>query len=473
MRSIPPVLMIGCLLLSACTLEPSYRRPAASVPPRFPTGPAYAHTDEAAASAPGWREVFVEPKLRRVIEMALANNRDLRVAVAQIEAAQAQYHVQRASLLPSVSASGSASYAHSYTGLPPSLGGAYASTTDYAVSAGVTSYELDLFGRVRSLTKAALETYLATTEARRSTEISLIAEVATDWFTMASDESLLDISKSTAESGTATLDLAQRRLTGGVGSALDVSNAVTIVEQARADVAKYTALVAQDRNALDLAVGAPVPGEDLPTGINDPATRLPTIPNALDSGLLLQRPDVVEAEHTLRAYNANIGAARAAFFPKITLAGSGGSTTGEFSRLFGAGTGVWAFTPSISLPIFDGGANRANLAYSRAEHQIAIAKYEKAIQTAFRESADALADRGMIGERERALRALVAAAADSLRLSQGLYQVGSDSYLDVLIARRTLYSAQQGLVAVQLIDANNIVTLYKVLGGGVTDAAPH
>jgi multidrug efflux system outer membrane protein len=468
-------ILLGGALLAGCangTLEPRYQRPAPAVPATFPTGPAYAPPPAATVSTPGWREVFVDAKLRGVIEQALVNSRDLEVAVGQIEAARAQYHVQRAALLPSVNATAGADYAREYTGEPPSFGPPYERVTEYSASLGVTNYELDLFGRIRSLTKAAREQYLATEEARLSTEITLVAQVASDWLTLASDESLLKVSQETVQSGAQNLNLAQQRLTGGIGSQLDVSNALTIVEQARADVGRYTTQVAQDKNALDLVVGAPVAAEALPTGIDDPGARLPPIPGALNSALLLRRPDVVEAEHQLRAANADIGAARAAFFPSITLTGSGGSTTGSLSKLFAGGTGVWAFAPTITLPIFDGGANSGNLAYARAEDRIAIAQYQKAIQTAFREVADALADHGTIAERLRAQQALVGAAADSLRLSQALYARGSDSYLDVLTAQRALYSAQQSQVAIQLTAANNVVTLYKVLGGGLANEPP-
>ncbi len=464
-------ILVGGALVAGCAngLEPAYHRPEPAVPNAFPSGPAYAPPAAQTVPTPGWREVFVDAKLRGVIEQALANSRDLEVAVGQIEAARAQYHVQRAALLPTVNATADADYAREYTGLPASYGAPYSRVTEYSASLGVTSYELDLFGRIRSLTKAAREQYLATEEARRSTEITLVAQVASDWLTLASDESLLKVSQETVQSGAQTLTLAQKRLIGGIGSQLDVSNALTVVEQARADVGRYTTQVAQDKNALDLVVGAPVAAEALPTGIDDPAARLPAIPVALSSSLLLRRPDVVEAEHQLRAANADIGAARAAFFPSISLTGSGGSTTGSLSRLFAGGTGVWAFAPSISLPIFDGGANSGNLAYARAEDRIDIGQYQKAIQTAFREVADALADHGTIAERLRAQQALVDAAADSLRLSQALYARGSDSYIDVLTAQRTLYAAQQSQVTIQLTAANNTVTLYKVLGGGLAN----
>ena len=369
MRSLTAILA-GGLVVAGCaggTLEPRYQRPARAVPATFPTGPAYGAPAAGNVPTPGWRDVFVDPKLRGVIEQALLNSRDLQVAIGQIEAARAQYRVQRAALLPTVNATADADYAREYSGLPASFGSPYTRVTEYSAGLGVTNYELDLFGRIRSLTKAAREQYLATEEARRSTEITLVAQVASDWLTLASDESLLKVSQRTVESGAQNLNLARQRLIGGVGSQLDVSNALTVVEQARADVGRYTTQVAQDKNALDLVVGAPVPAEALPTGIDDPGARLPAVPGELNSDLLLRRPDVVEAEHQLRAANADIGAARAAFFPSISLTGSGGSTTGSLSKLFAGGTGVWAFAPTITLPIFDGGANSGNLAYAKAE----------------------------------------------------------------------------------------------------------
>jgi multidrug efflux system outer membrane protein len=459
---------MASIVLTGCAgLEPTYQRPAPPIPATWPTGPAYPATADSPVG--DWRQVFSDPKLRAVIEQALANNRDLRVAIAQIQASRAQYHIQRADLLPTIDGSAGANRSRSYTGLPASLGGAYSTTTTYSASVATTSYELDLFGRVRSLTKSALETYLATDEARRSTQISLVAEVATDYLTFAADASLLDVSKTTVASAQANLDLAQRRLAGGVASQLDVSNAETILDQAQDDVARYTMQVAQDKNALDLVVGAPVAAGNLPNGMDDPAIHLGEPPAALNSQVLLQRPDVLEAEHTLRGANASIGAARAAFFPSISLTGSGGVQSASLSKLFAGGSGVWSFAPTITLPIFAGGANMGRLDYAKAEDRIDVAQYEKAIQTAFREVSDALAQRGTITERLRAQRAQVAAATQSLHLAEALYARGSDSYLDVLTAQRTLYSAQQSLIAVQLLHTTNVVTLYKVLGGGMNE----
>ncbi len=471
-RPSSPLILAGAILaglvLTGCAgLEPSYHRPAPPVPTPWPTGPAYPTTTDSPVA--DWRQVFPDPKLRAVIAQALAKSRDLRVAIAQIQASRAEYHVQRAELLPTIDASFGRDRSRSYTGLPASLGGAYSTSTTYSANIGTASYEVDLFGRLRSLTKSSLETYLATDEARRTIQISLVAEVATDYITFAADRSLLEVSKTTVASAQANLDLARRRLTSGVASQLDVSNAETILDQAQDDVARYTTQLAQDKNALDLVVGATVAAENLPSGMDDPAIRLGAPPEALTSEVLLQRPDVLEAEHTLRGANASIGAARAAFFPSISLTGSGGSESASLSKLFAGGAGVWSFAPTVTLPIFAGGANRGNLDYAKAEDRIDVAKYEKAIQTAFREVSDALAQRGTITERLRAQNAQVAAAAQSLRLAEALYKRGSDSYLDVLTAERTLYSAQQSLIAVQLIEGTNVVTLYKVLGGSLSD----
>ncbi len=459
--------MAGVLLTGCASLEPTYQRPAAPIPSAWPSGPAYPTTADNPVA--DWRQIFTDPKLRAVIEEALSNNRDLRVAIAQIEASRAEYHVQRAELLPTIDGSAGVTRDRAYSGLPASLGGAYSTGTTYTANVATTSFELDLFGRVRSLSKSAIETYLATDEARRSIQISLIAEVATDYLTFAADASLLDVSKTTVASAQANFDLARRRLAGGVASQLDVSNAETILDQAQDDMARYMTQVAQDKNALDLVVGAPVAAENIPNGVDDPATRLGEPPDALNSQILLQRPDVVEAEHTLRSANASIGAARAAFFPSISLTGSGGVESASLSKLFAGNAGVWSFAPTITLPIFDGGANQGNLDYAKAEDRIDIAKYEKAIQTAFREVSDALAQRGTITERLRAQRAQVAAASESLHLAEALYARGSDSYLDVLTSQRTYYSAQQSLISVRLIENANIVTLYKVLGGALTD----
>jgi multidrug efflux system outer membrane protein len=463
-------------LLTGCTLEPDYDRPAAPTPDAFPTGPAYPtppDVDQIQAAKIGWEAFFTDEKLRAVIAVALANNRDMRVALANIEATQAQYRVQRAALFPTVDASTGASYGRSYvgttTGLSSGAGAAspYETGHEFTTSVGFTSYEIDLFGRIRSLAHSALEQYLATEEARRAEQISLIAEVATDYMTMSADIASLLQYKDNLVSSRESLEVTRGRFNAGVADELDVAQADTAVQQARASVASATTTVATDQNALNLVVGAPVQDDLLPDAATDRTMVMETLPVELDSSVLLLRPDVLEAEHTLKSANAEIGAARAAFFPAISLTASGGTTSATFAQLFKGASGVWSFAPGISLPIFDGGANQANLDYDKAERTVDIAKYEQTIQTAFREVADALARRGTIDEELSADRALVAAAVTSLTLSTARYARGADTYLNVLVARRTLYSAQQTLIGGRLTRSTNLVTLYKTLGGGI------
>ncbi len=455
-------------LLAGCAgpLEPLYHRPSSPVPAAFPDGPAY-RPQAPDASPLTWRQAFPGRKLQSVITLALDQSRDLRVAAAQVETARAQFQTQRAALLPKISAGGQALYAREYLGLPASVGPPDFNLTEYAVSLGASNYELDLFGRVRSLTRAAFYQYLASQSGRREAELTLISTTASDWLTLASDKSLLQVSQDTLNSGQKSLDLAKARLDGGVGTALDVANARTVVEQAKADIARYTTQVAQDINALNLEVGASVPADLLPSGLDDPDAALPRTPGALDSRVLLARPDVVQAEDQLRAAKADIGAARAAFFPSISLTGAGGFTSATLASLFAPGTAVWSFAPSVSLPIFSGGANLAGLRNAKAQDRIAVAQYEKSVQTAFRETADALAAQGLMSQRVSAQQGLVDAAAESLRLSTALYERGQNTYLDVLTAQRTLYSAQQSLLTTRLLAANTVVSLYQVLGGAL------
>jgi multidrug efflux system outer membrane protein len=458
-------------LLAGCgTLEPAYRPPALPTPDSFPGTPPGApglHDPAApgqAVSQIEWRDVFLDDGLRKVIALGLANNRDLRVAIANIAAARAQYRVQRAALLPTLDASASAAYGRQQF----STGSAVIpyNENQYTATAGVSSYEIDLFGRVRSLSKSALEQYLATKEARRASQITVISEIATDYLTLAADEATLAIARDTLASSQETLDLTRKRMDHGVASALDVREAETLVDQARADVAQDTTLVAQDRNVLDLVVGARVPDGLIPAPLGDRSLVLADLPPGLPSEVLLARPDVLQAEHQLKAENAQIGAARAAFFPSVTLTGSGGASSTDLASLFKGASGIWSFTPQVTVPIFDGGTNRANLDYAKAETSVYLAQYEKAIQTAFREVADALARRATIEDQLAADEAQVVAAADSLRLSRSRYERGSDTYLNLLTAQRTLYQAQEALSAARLTRDANLVALYKALGGG-------
>ncbi len=472
-RILPLPLLAATVLLTGCIdLAPSYHRPAQPTPAAFPNGPAYQPAAAQPEGVVGWRDFFSDPKLKAVIEQALANNRDLRVAVANIAAARAQYHVQRAALLPTVKAQAAATYGQEPTSVI--AGGAVPSGTAstynerlYSLTGGVSAYQLDLFGKIRNLSRAAQDQYFATRAARDAAQITLVSEVAADYLVVGSDRALLAIARDTLKSGTETLDITKHRFAFGVASQLDVSQAETIVQQARFDVARLTTQVAQDRNALDLVVGAPVEDQMLPAGIGDPVVVLERLPATVNSSVLLERPDVIEAEDQLRAANANIGAARAAFFPSISLTGSGGLTSLALSTLFRGASQTWTFAPTVGQTLFDAGANRGNLAYARAQRDVGVANYEKAIQTAFREVADALAQRGTIDEQIGAQQALTGAAADVVRLSTVRYEHGSDTYLAVLIAQRTLYSARQTLVASQLARSANLVTLYAALGGGL------
>lgn len=464
---------VACMLAAALglggctTLAPEYARPAAPVPTEWPTGAAYtgsAGKDAAAAADLAWQDFFENPQLNQVVRLALDNNRDLRVAALNIERSRAQYQIQRAGLLPQVDATASGSSQR----VPSDLSGTGAAVTThrYSVGLGVSAYELDLFGRVRSLKQQALSRYLATEQARRSVQIGLVAEVALNYLILAADKQGLAIARETVTSQQASYDLTRRRFDAGVASALELNQARTSIETARVDIARYTTLVAQDENALELVVGAPLPAELLTPGWADLQAAMQSLSPGLSSDVLLLRPDILQAENQLMAANANIGAARAAFFPRITLVGSVGTASAELSGLFDSGSHAWSFAPQVSLPIFDAGRNKASLQVAEADRQIAVARYEQAIQTAFREVSDALARQGTIGEQLAAQQSLTEATAESYRLSRTRYEKGVDSYLEVLDSQRAMYAAQQNLVATQFTRLANLATLYRVLGGG-------
>ncbi|WP_167705653.1 efflux transporter outer membrane subunit [Xanthomonas arboricola] len=469
-------------VLSGCTLMPRYARPDAPVPERFAGTELSTASTTADAASPGqaidianigWRQVFTDPALQQVIALALENNRDLRVAALNIEVARAQYRVERAALLPAVQGTGTANNARTPSEL--AIPGQPQVFRTYSANIGVSAYELDLFGRVRSLKEQALQQFLSTAEARRSTHISLVAEVATAYLTLAADQQLLQLAQSTLSSQGDSYRLQQRSFELGVASQLSLRQAQTTVETARVDVERYTAQVAQDRNALVLLVGTQVPAELLPQALPDGASVdgnvLASVPAGLPSQLLQRRPDILEAERNLRAANANIGAARAAFFPSISLTASTGSSSSSLSNLFDSGTRAWSFVPTLTLPIFNAGRNRANLDMAKANRDIEVAQYEKAIQSAFREVSDALAQRETLGRQLQAQQALVDATADSYRLSQARFERGVDSYLQALDAQRALYSAQQNLITTQLSRFTNLATFYKAMGGGWLQSA--
>ncbi|TAJ71511.1 MAG: efflux transporter outer membrane subunit [Phenylobacterium sp.] len=456
--------LMASTALAGCTLAPRYERPALPVGQAWPVAPAAASTAVSSGNL-AWRDVFQDARLQSLIALALEQNRDLRVAVANIEQARAQYRVQRADLLPAIDASGG--YTRSKTPAGAAIPGQTGSfeIEQYSVSAGFSAYELDLFGRVRSLSAAALQSFFATEENRRAVQISLVAETASAYLTLAADQDLLKITQDTLASREAGLDLARKRFEAGATSELDLRQAQTLTEQARSDAAVATAQVDRDRNALRLLVGAEVPADLQPQGGLTSVGVLAEISPGLPSDVLVSRPDVRAAEHTLQARNADIGAARAAFFPRITLTGSEGSSSPALDRLFTAGTRAWSFTPQVVLPIFAGGANIANLRGAEASRDAAVAQYERAIQTAFREVSDALAVRATIADRIAAQARLVEAAAATQRLTQARYDRGIDSSLALLDAQRTLYAARQTQLAAQLAQATNRVELYRALGG--------
>ena len=451
-------------LLGGCSLDPAYQRPTGAVPASFPQGPSYAPPAAGpAAASVSWRVFFTDPNLKAVIDLALAQNRDLRVTLANIQSAQGQAAVQRSALAPSLNASGGELYQQ--TPNPFGGGGAF-DERFYSASLGFSSWELDLFGHTRSLTRAAVDQYLASQDARRATQVSLIAQTATAWFTLAADRELLDVAQQTLKAQQESFDLTRARFNAGVASMLDVRQAETTVEQARSDVASDTTNLAQAKNALDLLVGAPVPEALLPKTL--PADAVSEVQGSLSSDVLLSRPDVLQAEHQLQAANANVGAARAAFFPQIGLTGQVGQESTALQSLFAAASRTWLVQPSVSVPIFDGGRNLGNLKAAKAQRDAALAQYDKAIQSAFRDVADALARQGTIGAQLSAQQALAKAASEAFTLTNARYQRGTDPYLNVLVAQRTQYSAQQSLIATQLTRASNLISLYRALGGGQT-----
>ena len=456
-------IIFSALLAGACTtLTPNYERPAAPVPASFPG--VTADSEARAVADIAWRDYFADPRLRELIELALANNRDLRISTLNIEQARAQYRIQRADRFPAINAG----IGETTTRTPGDLttSGNATISRQYSANLGLSAWELDFFGRVRSLSEQALETYLGTEEARRSAQLSLVAEVATAWLTLAADRELRDLAQNTFETQQKSLSLTRKSFEAGASSALDLRQAETTMQRARADAALYTAQVARDENALALLAGTPVPATLLPEKLVDAVSALAELPAGVPSSVLARRPDVLQAERQLRAANASIGAARAAFFPRITLTASAGTASSTLDGLFGSGSRNWSFSPQLSLPIFNAGALRASLDVAEVQRDINVATYEKTIQSAFREVADGLADRATLAEQLDAERRLVAASEETFRLSEARYRNGIDSYLGLLDAQRSLYSAQQELIGVRLSEASNRVTLYKVLGGG-------
>jgi multidrug efflux system outer membrane protein len=469
MRRVGVALMGAVALIAGCSLQPVYERPAAPVAATYPTGDAYkAPTGGSDGATPpavdiGWRDFLTDPRLQRLVEIALANNRDLRVAALNVAQTQAQYRIQRAALFPQIG--GFANSSPSRT--PGSLSTTGAATVRHEYQVGLSAaWEIDFFGRLRSLSDQALQQYFATAQARKAVEILLVSEIADQYLTLLADDELLAVTQRTLETAEASYKLTLLQFQTGTGTELSVRQAETVVEQAKANHAAQIRGRAQSENALVLLLGQPLPADLPPPASLNTQTILADIPAGLPSDLLTRRPDIMQAEATLRGANANIGAARAAFFPTISLTGNLGTASSALSGLFKAGSLAWSFLPSLTLPIFEGGQLQANLDVATVQKDINVAQYEKAIQTAFREAADGLAARGTYDDEVASLERFTNAEQRSLDLSDMRFRNGVDNYLNVLTAQTALYSAEQTLVAARMARLTNLVDLYRSLGGG-------
>ncbi len=455
--------LIGAIaLLGGCAMTPDYERPAPPAPEAWPEHLTNGAPTAAAADI-AWPSFFPDPKLQEVIETALVNNRDLRLATLNVEKARALYGIQRAELMPALMLSGGGSRRQSASEL--TRPGEPRTTTQYDVDLGIAAWELDFFGRIRSLKQQALQAYLATEQARRSAQIALIAETARTYLALAADREGFQLAQSTLETQQEFHTMIRQQYDHAIATEVDLLRAKTQVDTAEGALARYRQQVSQSRNALDLLAGEPVPEALLPDGLSavTPPAELTT---GLPSEVLLQRPDIMAAEHQLKGAYAFIGAARSAFFPRISLTATLGTASGELSGLFGSGSDTWSFVPRLSLPIFDA---RTWAAYrvSDATREIALAQYEKAIQTAFREVADALAVRGTIDQQIASQQAIVESSQTILTLTKQRYTQGLEGYFGVLDAQRSLFSAQQGLITLRLAGLASRIRLYAVLGGGL------
>lgn len=460
---------LATVLLSACNFAPTFQQPDLDLPALIESEAAPAIVASDAAQAYAQAQTWIHhPALRQVVALALEHNRDLLVAVDNIEKARAQYGITRADLLPGITAQGQGT--RSRTSADLSNSGQSSISEQFTATLGFTSYEIDFWGRVRNLSEAGLQAFLQSEDNQRNVQIGVVADVNNAWLTLAADLARLQLAEQTLASREQAYALTRRMFEIGSTSGLVVAQNLSTVETARADVAAYTAQAARSRNALQLLVGGAVPAQWLPTATtlqpadNNNLALLPA-PSDLPSSVLLQRPDVQSAEHNLRAMNANIGAARAARFPTIALTGSVGTGSRELDALFGSGNGTWSFMPQIRLPIFDGGRLRAGVEVAEANQRMALSQYEKAVQTAFKEVADALADRAQWGNRLGAQHGMVQATQKAFDLSQARFDAGADNYLTVLDAQRSLYAAQQTLITLRLAEQINRVTLWKALGG--------
>ena len=462
-------LTLLAVLLSGCNMAPKYVRPVAPVPSEFPTGPAYAEPVDTVAPELHWRDIFKDPALVQLVERSLATNRDLRIALGNIEAARAQYRIQRSDFFPDVGLTSGVTTNRNSSAGGSAAGGVITSgsgrRTVYTAGLALSGFEIDLFGRLRNLNAAAFDQYLATAAGARAARLAIVGGVAQAYFQLAADRSALAVAQQTVASAERSVRLTDQRRAGGIAPRTEVDQARTVLETARADVANFATAVAQDRNALELIVGAPVPDALLPASIEAVDGRIGEVPAGISSAVLLRRPDVVQAELRLKAANARIGVARAAFFPTISLTAALGYTSTALSALFDGDSWRWNAGSTLGLPLFDGGERSGNLALAKAQRDVAVATYERTIQVAFREAADALARRGTIDAQLAAVRANEAAAADNFRLADARYREGIDNFLASLDAQRTLYAAQQRLASARLLRANALVNLYQALGG--------
>lgn len=455
--------VLPALALGACSMAPKYVAPTQPVPASWPAGDAYLAQSEAALPVVSYKEIFRDARLQSLVEQALANNRDLRVAAANLAAARAQVTVTRANQFPEIGVSGSATRTE--------RSGGNADASAYSLQGGISSFELDLFGKLASATQAQRDTALGTEAAARTVRLGLVADLAQAWAACAADRDLLAIAEATAANARDSVRLTDARLKGGVAPRTDLRQAEQVLETALGDVAAQKTALAQDVNAIRLLVGADFDEALLPGGIAEVTDSLAVLPAGTSSQVLLRRPDVVEAEYALRAANADIGVARAQLFPSISLTGLLGLASGSLSSLFSKGAFSATAGADASWSIFNAGGKAANVDVAKAQRDAALATYEKAIQTAFSEVADALADQGTLAERLRAASAYTAAAQDSARLTEATYKQGIASSLDNLDAQRSLYTARKAEIAVRLQQAANRITLYRVLGGDQATAA--
>lgn len=448
-----PIIISGCM-----SLDPEYTRPTESVPQTLPSGGSvYPVLNNSAEYNISWNNYIQNEKLKKVIAISLNNNKDLKIALANIETARAQYGITQSATLPTLNGGLSANKGRTLAG----------ETEGYEANVGLSAYELDFFGRVRSLSTSSLETFLSTNEAKRVTQLSIISETSKAYFLLALNKSKLEIAQRTVDDSKESLDLIKARVENGIDSDLDLSSAQTVYYRAKADIDNFNTLIEQNKNALNLISGTTVTPELLPNNLNDLTNSIKAPQIGISSDVLLNRPDIIMAEHQLKAANANIGAARAAFFPRISLTASGGIASNDLSSLFKNGHGVWSFAPNISIPIFDNGYNTSNLNYTKAEKERYVLLYEKSIQTAFSEVSDALARKGTIKSQLNYFNSLVEESNRSFKLSQISYNEGVYNYLDVLTAQRNLYLVQKEYLDIQIEEYNNLIDLYKVSGIGI------